>query len=174
MKNEFNVRDSAGTQVKAKDIDTQGFSFSMEFGRRYHFDQEVKKGFYIEPQTQLTIGHQSGDSFTASNGLRIKAESYRSVLWRVGTHFGYEVKGGKNPVNVYAKWNWVKEFDGEMGYTLNGSPEMTSYKGTWHVWGVGATAQFGKKHNLYFDLERASGGNFTHDWAVNGGYRFSW
>lgn len=171
---EFNVLDSAGQPVKGKNIDTQVFSGSLELGRKYFFNQTEKKGFYVEPQTQLTIGHQSGETFTASNGLQTKVDGYRSVLGRVGAHIGYEVKSGKNPVNVYAKWDWVKEFDGDLNYSLNNSQEETSYKGSWHVWGVGATAQFGKKHNLYLEVERATGGKFVQDWAISGGYRFSW
>lgn len=174
MKNEFHVLDSEGHSVHAKDVDSHGFSASLEVGRRYHFDQEAKQGLYIEPQAQLTVGHQSGDSFTASNGLQVKADSYRSVLGRIGTRLGYEVKGGKNPVNVYAKLDWVKEFDGDFGYSFNGSQELTSYQGSWHVWGLGATAQIGDKHNLYLELERATGGRFQQSWAISGGYRFAW
>lgn len=174
MKDEFHVFDSAGNPVQEKNIRTQGFSGSLELGRRYHFDQKEKQGWYIEPQAQLTVGHQSGDRFTASNGLRIKMDSYRSLLGRVGTHVGYEVKEGKNPVNIYAKWDWVKEFDGDVGYMLNNSREETSYGGSWHVWGVGATMQFANKHNLYLEVERASGGRFTQSWAISGGYRFTW
>lgn len=174
MNNEFRVLDSAGTLVRSKEIDTHGFSTSLEVGRRYHFNQQGKQGFYIEPQAQLTMGHQRGDAFTASNGLQVKVDSYRSVLGRMGAHIGYEVKGGNNPVNVYAKMDWIKEFDGDIGYSFNGSREATSYKGSWRAWGVGATAQFGSKHNLYVELERASGGQFRQSWAVSGGYRLAW
>lgn len=113
--------DSEGTPVRANHINTQGFSSSLEIGRRYHFNQKKQSGWYIEPQAQITLGHQSGNTFTASNGLRIKVDSYRSVLGRFGTHLGYEIKGGKNPFNIYGKWDWIKEFDGEVGFNLNRS-----------------------------------------------------
>ncbi|MBP9484163.1 MAG: autotransporter outer membrane beta-barrel domain-containing protein, partial [Negativicutes bacterium] len=40
--------------------------------------------------------------------------------------------------------------------------------------GIGITAQLNKKHNVYLDIERASGGQFSQPWSVNGGYRFNW
>lgn len=128
----------------------------------------------MEPQAQLSFGHYSGDDFTASNGLRIDADSYQSFLGRLGANVGYEIKGGKNPINAYAKVSVVHEFDGDVDYRLNGSKESTSYDDTWIVYGLGITAKVGEKHNLYLDLERSSGGDFTQKWAINAGYRFAW
>lgn len=184
MKNDFKHLDSEGTSVRGDDINTRGFTGSLEVGRRYFFDKtdengeklkvKDRQGWYVEPQLQLTVGHQNGAHFTASNGLRIKADSYRSVMGRVEAHLGYEVKKGKNPINLYGKLGVVKEFDGDVDYYLNGSQEQTSYKDTWKVWGFGMTAQFKQKHNLYLEIERATGGKFTQDWGINGGYRFTW
>lgn len=174
MKDDFKVYDSAGNHVKGDDIITHGVTLSMEVGQKIHFNKKLKEGWYVEPQVQLSYGHQNGDSFTASNGLRIGVDSYNSVLGRLGTNIGYEVKGGKNPVNVYGKVSYVHEFDGDVDYRLNNSKESTSYGDSWWVYGVGITAQIGKKHNVYLDIERSSGGKFTQEWAINGGYRFAW
>lgn len=184
MNNDFKHLDSEGASVKGDDINTRGFTGSFEVGRRYFFDKtdvnggklkaKDRQGWYVEPQVQLSVGQQNGGHFTASNGLRVKADSYRSVMGRVEVHLGYEVKDGKNPVNVYGKLGVVKEFDGDVDYYLNDSHESTSYGDTWKLWGVGITAQFSQKHNLYLEVERATGGQFTQNWGVNGGYRFSW
>ena len=174
MKNDFDVLDSAGTRVTGEDISTQGFTASMEVGRRYHLDQKDKNGWYVEPQAQLTGSHQNGDRFTASNGLNVKVDSFSSVLGRVGTHIGYEAKSGRNPINVYGKVSIVKEFDGEVNYSFNGSKENTSYQDTWLSYGIGVTGKVGNRHNLYLDIERATAGQFTQSWALNGGYRFTW
>lgn len=184
MNSDFKTLDSAGLGVKGDDINTRGFTASLELGRRYFFDKtddngekikvENREGWYVEPQVQLTLGHQNGGRFTLSNGLQIKSDSFRSVLGRAEVHLGYEVKHGKNPVNVYGKLGVMKEFDGDVDYYLNGSPENTSYGDTWKLWGVGVTAQFSQKHNLYLEVERATGGQFNQNWGVNGGYRFQW
>lgn len=174
MKGDFSVRDTAGAVIKGKDIETDGFIASMEVGQRIHLDKKKREGWYVEPQAQLNFGHYSGDNFRATNGLRFDVDSYNSVLGRLGANIGYEVKDGKNPINAYAKLSVVHEFDGEMDFKYNNSKESTDFGDTWVVYGVGITAKVGEKHNLYLDLERSSGGNFTQKWAINAGYRFTW
>lgn len=174
MKDDFKVYDTAGKLVKGDNIDTNGITASLEVGKRYHFDKKTKEGWYIEPQGQISISHYDGDSFIASNGLKISVDSYNSILGRLGTDIGYEIKGGKNPVNIYGKVSYVHEFDGDVDYRLNRSRESTSYGDSWWTYGVGITAKVGEKHNVYLDIERASGGHFTQSWNVNGGYRYSW
>ena len=174
MKNDFKVLDSAGARVTGSDISTDGFTGSLEFGRRIHKDKITKEGWYVEPQVQFSVGRQSGGSFTASNGLRVDVDSYKSTLGRIGANLGYEVKSGENPINVYAKASYVHEFDGDVEYRFNGSSEQTSFGDSWWTYGLGVTAQINKKHNVYLDIERSSGGQFRQSWALNGGYRFSW
>ncbi len=174
MKNDFKVLDTAGTWVTGNDMNTSGLSASLEVGQRIHFDHQKKEGWYLEPQAQLSVGHQGGGSFNASNGLRVNVDSYNSTLGRLGVNVGYEMKSGKNPINVYAKTSYVHEFDGDVGYRMNGISEQTSFGGSWWTYGVGVTAQINKNHNVYLDIERASGGKFTQPWSINGGYRFQW
>ena len=174
MKNDYKVLDTAGGLVTGDDINTSGLSASLELGQRIHFNKQSKQGWYVEPQAQISFGHQSGGSFTASNGLNVDVESYNSVLGRVGLLAGYEIKGGKNPVNIYGKVSYVHEFDGDMGVRMNGIGANQSFGDSWITYGVGVTAQIAKKHNVYLDIERASGGQFDQPWAINGGYRFSW
>ncbi len=128
----------------------------------------------MEPQGQIIFGHQNSGSFNASNGLRVDVDSYNSTLGRLGLLAGYELKSGKNPVNVYAKASYVHEFDGDLSFRMNGIQAQESFGGSWWTWGLGVNAQFSKNHNIYFDIERASGGKFNQPWSVNGGYRYSW
>lgn len=174
MKNDYQVLDTAGVGIKGEDINTDGVHFSLEVGQRIHLDRQEKLGWYVEPQAQISVGRVTGGDFTASNGLRIHVDDYNTVLGRVGMLVGYEVKSGKNPVNIYGKVSYVHEFDGDVGYRFNGISVNDSFGDSWITYGVGATAQFGKNHNLYLDIERASGGQFNQPWAVNGGYRFTW
>ena len=174
MKNDFKVLDTANDWVTGSNISTGGLSSSLEVGQRIHFDREKKEGWYLEPQAQLSIGQQSSGGFRASNGLQIDVEGYTSIMSRVGVNAGYEIKGGKNPVNAYVKLSHVHEFKGDVDYRLNGSREQTSYGDSWWTWGFGVTTRVNDKHHLYLDVERASGGKFNQPWVVNGGYRFSW
>ena len=169
----FRAIDTAGQLVKGKSS-TTGAMASLEVGNRFHFNKETKQGFYLEPQAQISWGDQSGDRFTASNGLNVNLDDYHSLLGRVGLLAGYELKGGKNPINVYAKASYHHEFEGKYGANMNGAQINGDLGDSWWSYGVGITAQVGKKHNLYVDLERASGGNFTQAWKINAGYRFQW
>ena len=174
MKNDFKVLDTAGDWVTGEKMKTDGLAASLEIGQRIHLDRKSKEGWYLEPQAQLSTGHQSGGSFNASNGLQVDVDSYKSTLGRLGLNAGYEIKSGENPVNIYAKASYVHEFDGDVGYRLNGSREQTSFGDSWWTYGVAITAQLNQKHNIYLDIERASGGQFNQPWSVNGGYRFNW
>ena len=174
MKNDFKVLDTASDWVTGDDMSTNGLSASLEIGQRIHFDRKKKEGWYFEPQAQISMGHQSGGSFNASNGLKVDVDSYNSTLGRLGLNVGYEVKSGKNPINLYGKASYVHEFDGDVGYRLNGSQEQTSFGDSWWTYGVGVTAKFGQKHNVYLDIERATGGQFKQPWSLNIGYRFNW
>lgn len=185
MKSEYDIVDSAGRRLMGRDIKSDVFSLSMEVGRRYFFDTkdqggvkipvEAREGFYIEPQAQVTVSHFSGDSFKVDNGLHTRVGAFQSTIARVGTHLGYESKSAKNPMNFYVKGYFMKEFDGNIDFTYNGGKRhTTSYEDTWFVYGLGATAKLGERHNLYLDFERWTGGRMEQDWAVNGGYRYSW
>jgi len=173
QKNQFQMQDSLGNGVHSGDICTQGVSASLEIGKRQYISSQEKQGWYLEPQAQMTIGHRSGDSFTASNGLRISVDAYDSFLGRVGANIGYEVKNGKNPVNAYLKASYLHEFSGNIDYRFNQSLESTKFGGSWWTYGVGVAAQSGK-HQIYLDAERATGGEFTQSWAISGGYRITW
>ena len=48
------------------DMHNVGISLSSEYGRKKMIDD---KGWYIEPQGQLTIGYLGGDNYTTSNGI---------------------------------------------------------------------------------------------------------
>lgn len=45
-----------------------GVSLSGEYGRKKAIDD---KGWYIEPQGQLTLGYLGGDDYTTTNGIDV-------------------------------------------------------------------------------------------------------
>jgi outer membrane autotransporter protein len=170
MNSDYKVFDTAFAQV-TDDLSTHGPSISLEVGQRLYKDKANKEGWYLEPQAQLSLGRQSGGRFTASNGLAVKVDDYSSVLGRLGIIVGHEVKKGGRPVNAYGKVSYVKEFDGDIGFTLNGSPVKERLGGSWWTYGAGVTARLGSDSNLYLDATRASGGKFKQSWQLNVGLR---
>lgn len=169
--NDFNVHDSAGVLVVGDDVDLGGFGASLEIGRRFRFEPNATGGrWYVEPQAQLSYLHQGGATFNdITNGLRIGIDSFNSLLGRLGFLFGYET----DKTNFYAKVSYVKEFDGDMDirYASGTHIASQSFDDSWWVYGVGITHQVNLRNSLYVSLERSSGGIFTEDWSIRGGWR---
>lgn len=173
-KGSFNVQDTAGDWVNGENLKNSGFTGSLEVGQKIVVNPNRKEGWYLEPQAQLTIGNQQGNSITASNGLKIDLDGYQSLQGRLGVRAGYEVKAGENPVNVYGKVSYVHEFDGKIDASLNGIDVQEDFGSSWWNYGIGVTAKVGTHHNLYLEVEKSSGNRFDQKWGVSGGYRLSW
>lgn len=167
FKNNFSVSDSVGQNVKGKSK-TNGYGLSLETGKRFTINST---NFYLEPQLQLSYSHQSSDTVKASNGLKVKLDSYDSLLGRGSLIAGYQIKQDDNPIDVYVKSGYVREFKGNTAYYLNDSKEKHDFKGGWVDSAVGVTAQFNKHHNIYAEVSYANGNRFDKQQA-NIGYRF--
>lgn len=170
IKNSFKVRDSQNNQVRGNGH-SQSISASLEAGQKFSLSAD-NNGFYIEPQLQFSYGHQDANRIKASNGLRVDLGSYESMLGRASTLFGYEINQGDNNVNLYLKTGVIREFDGDVSYHLNGSQEKHTFKGNGWNNGIGISAQLGKQHIFYLDVDTVNGNKFDQR-QINGGYRFS-
>lgn len=164
---EFDSRDTAGNAVTANDITTGGFGASLEFGRKLRVKQGADKGWYFEPQVQLSYQRYDGDYYYLSNGLNIGVGGFNSILGRVGLRVGYDTE----KTNFYAKASKLKEFDGDMDIYANGVHISDDIDSSWWVYGIGFTSKINAKNNVYLDIERSSGGIFSQDWRVTGGWR---
>lgn len=167
IKNNFSTNDSLGQKVSGK-AKTDGYGLSLELGKRFILGSS---NFYLEPQAQLSYSHQNGDTVNATNGLKVKLDSYDSLLGRGSLIAGYQVKQGDNPIDVYVKSGYVREFKGNTAYYLNNNKEKHNFKGGWVDSAVGVTAQFNKHHNVYAEISYANGNRFDKQQA-NIGYRF--
>ncbi|KES12598.1 Autotransporter beta-domain protein, partial [Snodgrassella alvi SCGC AB-598-O02] len=94
---------------------TNGFSIGAEVGKRIHLSRggNPDEGWYVEPQAQLTYSHQDGATINASNGLSTRLGSYDSLIGRASLIVGYTIQSGKNPVDIYLKTGYLREFKGE-------------------------------------------------------------
>lgn len=172
MNNDFSTITGGGYPVNGSG-NTNGFSVGVEIGKRFYVQSANQQGWYIEPQGQLTYSHQSGATVKASNGLTTDLHSYNSVLGRASIIVGYSLAKGKNPVDVYFKTGYVREFDGKTGYTFNHfDKEAYNFGGGWWDNGIGVNMRIGEKHNLYVEGNYAKGGKFDRK-QINLGYRLS-
>lgn len=170
MSSDYKVLDTASAWAEGN-LSTRGPSLSLEAGQRLYQDKANNQGWYLEPQAQFDLGRRSGGRFTASNGLAVKVDNSRSVLGRLGVVVGREIRHDSRPMNAYGKISYVKEFDGDIGFTMNGSPAQESLGGSWWSYGVGVAAQLRNDNNLYLDITRANGGKFNQCWQLNLGLR---
>ena len=174
MTNKFNSMTAGGYHVKG-DGNTNGFSIGAEVGKRIHLSSEGNpdEGWYVEPQAQLTYSHQDGATINASNGLSTRLGSYDSLIGRASLIVGYTIQSGKNPVDIYLKTGYLREFKGETSYTFNQvAKEKYDFGGNWWDNGIGVNMRLNRKHNLYGDVVYSAGNKFDRK-QVNIGYRYN-
>ena len=167
MDNDYKTVTGAGSG----DYETNGYSLSAEYGKRFTKDN----GFWIEPQVELTYGKISSADYLTANKVQVSQGDTNSIVGRLGFSLGKDIKQG----NVYVRASYLYDFDGEtdvkMVDTVSGTP--ASYKqdlgGGWWEVGVGTNINLSDATHLYFDVEKTYGGNVATPWQWNAGVRWS-
>lgn len=158
------------TEAHSASMDTTGLSFSAEYGRK----KFVGNGWYVEPQTQWTLGYLGPNQYEMDNGTRVEQPGITSFVGRVGFNLGRQV----NPNSiVYLKANVYHEFGGHSPIHLYAGDESLSFTDTfddtWFEYGVGFAMKLGSRLSLYGDFEKSAGSHFYKDWQWNAGIRYS-
>lgn len=157
-----------GAGVGDASYETNGYSLSAEYGKRFTKDN----GFWIEPQVELTYGTVGSVDYLTSKGARVHQDSVDSLVGRLGFSLGKDIKQG----NVYVRASYLYDFDGETKATMSGagtaSFEQNLGGGWWEV-GVGTNLNLSDATHLYFDVEKTFGGNVATPWQWNAGVRWS-
>ena len=174
MTNKFNTLTGGGSRVTG-DGHTNGFSMGAEIGKRIHLTtaENNEQGWYLEPQAQLTYSHQDGATIEATNGLSTRLDSYNSLIGRASIILGYTIQSDKNPIDIYFKTGYQKEFDGETSYTFNRTvKEKYKFDGNWWDNGIGVNMRLNRNHHIYGDMVYSVGNKFDQK-QVNAGYRYN-
>ena len=157
-----------GAGVGDASCETNGYSLSAEYGKRFTKDN----GFWIEPQVELTYGTVGSVDYLTSKGARVHQDSVDSLVGRLGFSLGKDIKQG----NVYVRASYLYDFDGETKATMSGagtaSFEQDLGGGWWEV-GVGTNLNLSDATHLYFDVEKTFGGSVATPWQWNAGVRWS-
>ena len=166
MKNEFSTVTGAGHGS----YDTNGFSLSAEYGKRY-----MQSGnFWLEPQAELTYGHVTSADVTSNRGVHLHQDSLDSLVGRIGFSAGQDIKAG----NVYARASYLHEFQGDadvnMTYGSVNTPFTRDLGGSWWEFGLGTNLNFGKDSHFYLDVEKTTNGDVTTPWQWNVGFRVAY
>ncbi len=160
---------NASGGVGSGDYNTNGYSISAEYGKRF----EQGNGFWIEPQVELTYGTVGAVDYTTSNGAKVRQEGIDSLVGRVGFSLGKDIKAG----NIYARASYLYDFDGEAEVTMSHSGISDVYEqdlgGGWFEVGVGTNINLSDATHLYFDVEKTYGGDVATPWQWSAGIRYS-
>lgn len=160
---------NANGGVGSGDYNTNGYSISAEYGKRF----EQGNGFWIEPQVELTYGTVGAVDYTTSNGAKVRQEGMDSLVGRVGFSLGKDIKAG----NVYARASYLYDFDGETEVTMSSGGISDVYEqdlgGGWFEVGVGTNINLSDATHLYFDVEKTYGGDVATPWQWSAGIRYS-
>ena len=160
---------NANGGVGSGDYNTNGYSVSAEYGKRF----EQGNGFWIEPQVELTYGTVGAVDYTTGNGAKVRQEGMDSLVGRVGFSIGKDIKGG----NIYARASYLYDFDGETEVTMSHSGISDVYEqdlgGGWFEVGLGANINLSDATHLYFDVVKTFGGDVETPWQWNAGMRWT-
>ena len=169
MDNDFTVYDTNSKKITG-DFNNTGVALSAEYGRK----NDLKYGWYIEPQVQFTLGYLGGDNYTTNNGIEVRQSGIQSAVGRLGFNIGKEVS---STGIVYAKANLLHEFGGGYDVSMRDSSGAVTasdiFNDTWFEYGIGAALKTGSSSHLYFDVERSTGSDFKKDWQWNIGARWT-
>lgn len=160
---------NANGGVGSGDYNTNGYSISAEYGKRF----EQGNGFWIEPQVELTYGTVGAVDYTTSNGAKVRQEGMDSLVGRVGFSIGKDIKAG----NIYARASYLYDFDGETEVTMSHSGISDVYEqdlgGGWFEVGLGANINLSDATHLYFDVVKTFGGDVETPWQWSAGMRWT-
>lgn len=170
LANDFTVYDSNANKITGE-LGNVGVAVSAEYGRK----NVLSRGWYIEPQAQLTLGYLGGDSYQTSNGITVQQGGINSAVGRVGFNLGREIG---NQANIYVKANLLHEFGGGYDVTMadsggNRFKAADDFNDTWFEYGIGAALKTGSNSHIYIDVERSSGSDFKKGWQWNAGARWT-
>ncbi len=163
--------DSSAAYNDHVEFDTWGYNLSYELGKTYRND----KGWFLEPQSQLSLGYLRGGDYVTNHGTSVSREGNTSVLGRLGFVLGRKIHDNSD---YYFKANIYREFkgDGDMRFAL-GDQKMTygsHNKDTWYELGIGGNVRLANNTYFYGDVLKTFGADIQKKWQVNVGLRWTW
>ena len=174
LKSEFDHRGAFAEKASGRDT---FYSLSAEYGLK----RNLGRGWYVEPQIQLTYSHLGGDGYVSTQNNYGRLDSVESLIFRTGVAFGLERRqdyGQYSRTNgMYGKLFWNRELKGDVSYRLldkNGAVLSDSYDygHSWWTIGLGADFALDKNSRIYVDVERNFGGKVDMDWLLELGVRW--
>ena len=166
LSNEFDNYAEAGHTHG--DYDAWGTAISGEYGKKL----DLKEGWFVTPQAQLSLMRIGGEDYTTSNGIAVSQDTLYSAVGRVGFEAGKDTGWG----SLYAKASVLHEFAGDADTYVRRVDQSNSYSqdlgDTWYEAGFGFNWKMGNGSYFYADVIRTFGGDIDTPWQWNAGVRW--
>lgn len=150
------------------DYDAWGTAISGEYGKKL----DLKEGWFVTPQAQLSLMRIGGEDYTTSNGIAVSQDTLYSAVGRVGFEAGKDTGWG----SFYAKASVLHEFAGDADTYVRLGDRSNSYSqdlgDTWYEAGFGFNWKMGNGSYFYADVIRTFGGDIETPWQWNAGVRW--
>ncbi len=171
LSNDYHSVDESGTDAAAS-FDAQAFSLSAEYGRRI----TGARGFFVEPQVELTVGRVGQETWVTSNNVTVHSDNINSVLGRVGVELGQQVK---DAWNWYGRVSLVREFNAESRVTSHSGSlnydvhDKDNLHETYLEWSLGFNSRLSSRTNCYVEYMGTNGDKTKTDYQLNAGFRWN-
>lgn len=166
LSNEFDNYATAGHTHG--DYDAWGTAISGEYGKKL----DLKEGWFVTPQAQLSLMRIGGEDYTTSNGIAVSQDTLYSAVGRVGFEAGKDTGWG----SLYAKASVLHEFAGDADTYVRLGDRSNSYSqdlgDTWYEAGFGFNWKMANGSYFYADVIRTFGGDIDTPWQWNAGVRW--
>lgn len=166
----FKSISDSGSMITNGNSSNWAYALSAEYGHRY----EDEKGYFIDPQLQLTYGKINSADYTTDNGINIEQDAINSLIGRIGIAVGRKLDNG----SYFARLDAKREFCGELtskftqssGDSNIGRADM---KDSWYELSVGGTCNFDKDTTGYFQVKRSFDADLQTKYRIDLGLRYT-
>lgn len=170
LDNDLRFPTNLGRAVKGS-YSANAYGADIEVGKHILLD----KGWFVEPQLEITATRTEGGRYTATNGLRVESADMDSVQSRIGSLFGrsLELSNGMN-AQPYVKASYVTEHAGDSHVSVNGNKLKSELPGNRMELGFGGILQISERSKIALDAQYEKGNDIEQPWGVTLGYRYLW
>jgi outer membrane autotransporter protein len=161
----------------AQQMDGDFSSSAIGLAVQYGYRKSLKNNWYVEPLVRASYVKLGSSDYTVTTNdgsMSVNNDSVTSMTLRGGFVVGKKINAASN---FYLKAAVLHDFNGDIVTNINADGRTAQYKdsigGTGFEYGFGINHAFNKNSNLYFDVERISGGELTKDWGINLGFRYN-
>lgn len=173
IRNSYKFHDPLSKQLlKNNSKSNNQMMLSLETGKRWYL-HKAHQGWYIEPQLQFTYSNIEKTHFKGPYNLELTSQQIKLPLLRAGLMAGYNFEHGNGFYNIYARFNYIRNFKSEIDFAFNNITTRYSIKKHWCDYNVGSNMTFNRQHSFVAEIGTANGNCFKEDLNLSLAYRYS-